>query len=374
MEINFNEIENLDNIDNNNSCNAINGVTIKLETLKINTKEDHNLLHFNEEDSKKCLIPIEKQIREKNLNISINQLLKLSYNLIKTNNTYLWLLFLLFLWVIPTAFELTYGLLYNEVDIVSDSFFNMFKTLPIIFVCLSLLISEIFLSRTNDFLNTRIELLAALANCVFLVIISVYMTLQALHMITEDIDINEQLREINPFAVFQRIFLIIKLILDLFSLYIFRDYLLHPSTKLKWNSLAKTKKWRKLEDFEFNDIIDNKDIINKWDNHYENMNSLINIILSDFFSMLFIYISLYFMNNKQIELIYMIASLLNMLLLVFIVSPVLNSIISLLMQGSSFLCIILKAKIIAEIERFNKEIKVENITFWRSSNINLNCK
>ena len=119
-----------------------------------------------------------------------------------------------------TFIEFISAIIMGDSDIISDGFFNIFKTISFLISCLSILFNHMY-SNTYLFLSQRIELVAALVSMIFVVIVSVYMILQALHLVTDD-DIR------IPPAVYLQWLYMLKVIVDLYSLLCFSDYIIHP--------------------------------------------------------------------------------------------------------------------------------------------------
>ena len=89
--------------------------------------------------------------------------------------------------------------------------------------------------------------MASLTSIIFLVIVSVYMLLQALHLITDD-DIR------IPPANFLQWLYVIKVIVDMLSLLKFSDYIIHPSIQVKLQLWKYSKVWKNLNDISIDEL------------------------------------------------------------------------------------------------------------------------
>ena len=152
---------------------------------------------------------------------SLNSLYLPFTQLFSKNVEFQMITFLFSSWIILTLLEFIYGLSKSDSLIISDGFFNTFKTISFLITCLSFLFTYLT-SNTQLFISKRIELIASLTSIIFLVIVSVYMCLQSLHLITED-----HMHHV-PISFFNFIY-VIKVIVDIIALMPFSDYILHPS-------------------------------------------------------------------------------------------------------------------------------------------------
>ena len=149
-------------------------------------------------------------------------------------------------WILMTFIEFISAVIMGDSDIISDGFFNIFKTISFLISGLSILFNHMY-SNTCLFLSQRIELIAALISMVFVVIVSVYMILQALHLVTDD-DIR-----IPPAAYLQWLYML-KVIIDLSALLCFSDYIIHPSIQVKLQLWKYIKVWKKLNNITFEEL------------------------------------------------------------------------------------------------------------------------
>ena len=215
-------------------------------------------------------------------------------------------------------------------------------------------------SNTYLFLSQRIELIAALVSMIFVVIVSVYMILQALHLITDD-DIR-----IPPAGYLQWLYMI-KAIVDLSALLNFSDYIIHPSVQVKLQLWKFIKTWKKLNNITFEELKKISNIRKQWNNHFENMNALCVSIISDLFSSLFFLIFFSVFDTIYYAKAYMIISILNFFAVLFFVNPLFHSVLKIFMQGKSELYESFYRKINQELTYFEGSLGVKNIKFWMIS-------
>ena len=76
--------------------------------------------------------------------ISFEEFFLIAKKLIKNNKEIMLILIFIIILFSAMTFEFFYGLSYGQVDIISDSFFNMFKTLSFVITALSILFSKYF--------------------------------------------------------------------------------------------------------------------------------------------------------------------------------------------------------------------------------------
>lgn len=247
----------------------------------------------------------------------------------------------------------------GDSDIISDGFFNTFKTISFLISCLSILFSRMY-SNTYSFLVFRIELTAALVSIIFLVIVSVYMLLQALHLVTDD--------EIRiPPAVYLQWLYAIKVIVDLLALLGFSEYIIHPSVQVRLQLWKYIKIWKKLSDITFEELKKITGIRKLWNNHFENMNALCASLISDLISSLFFVIFFSIFDTQYYSKAYMIISLINFFSVIFLVKPLFNSVLKIFMQGKSELYESFYRKINQELTYFEGSLGVKNLKFWMIS-------
>ena len=261
--------------------------------------------------------------------------------------------------MILTLFEFISAFILGNSDIISDGFFNTFKAISFLISCLSILFHYMY-SNTCSFLIQRIELTAALVSIIFLVIVSVYMLLQALHLITDD-DIR-----IPPAGYLQWLYAI-KVIIDLLALLRFSEYIIHPSIQVKLELWKYIKTWKKLNDITFDELKKITSIRKKWNNHFENMNALCASLISDLFSSLFFVIFFSVFDTLYYPKGYMMISLINFGAVLFLVRPLFNSVLKIFMQGKSELYEAFYRKVNQELTYFTGSLGVKNLKFWMIS-------
>jgi Co/Zn/Cd efflux system component len=218
-----------------------------------------------------------------------------------------------------TFVEFISALIMGDSDIISDGFFNIFKTISFLISCLSILFNHMY-SNTYLFLSQRIELIAALVSMIFVVIVSVYMILQALHLVTDD-DIR-----IPPAGYLQWLYML-KVIVDLAALLSFSDYIIHPSLQVRIQLWKYVKTWKKLNDITFEELKKISNLRKQWNNHFENMNALCVSIISDLLSSLFFLIFFSIFDTAYYCRAYMIISIFNFFAVLFLVNPLFHSVL-----------------------------------------------
>ena len=258
-----------------------------------------------------------------------------------------------------TFIEFISAIVMGDSDIISDGFFNIFKTISFLISCLSILFNHMY-SNTYLFLSQRIELVAALVSMIFVVIVSVYMILQALHLVTDD-DIR------IPPAVYLQWLYMLKVIVDLSALLCFSDYIIHPSIQVKLQLWKFVKIWKKLNNITFEELKKITNLRKQWNNHFENMNALCASIISDLLSSLFFLIFFSVFDTVYYARAYMIISIFNFFAVLCLVNPLFYSVLRIFMQGKSELYESFYRKINQELTYFEGSLGVRNIKFWMIS-------
>jgi Co/Zn/Cd efflux system component len=258
-----------------------------------------------------------------------------------------------------TFVEFISALIMGDSDIISDGFFNIFKTISFLISCLSILFNHMY-SNTYLFLSQRIELIAALVSMIFVVIVSVYMILQALHLVTDD-DIR------IPPAVYLQWLYMLKVIVDLSSLLSFSDFIIHPSIQVKLQLWKFVKIWKNLNNITFEELKKITNLRKQWNNHFENMNALCASIISDLLSSLFFLIFFSVFDTVYYARAYMIISIFNFFAVLCLVNPLFYSVLRIFMQGKSELYESFYRKINQELTYFEGSLGVRNIKFWMIS-------
>jgi Co/Zn/Cd efflux system component len=258
-----------------------------------------------------------------------------------------------------TFIEFISAIVMGDSDIISDGFFNIFKTISFLISCLSILFNHMY-SNTYLFLSQRIELVAALVSMIFVVIVSVYMILQALHLVTDD-DIR------IPPAVYLQWLYMLKVIIDLSALLCFSDYIIHPSIQVKLQLWKFVKIWKKLNNITFEELKKITNLRKQWNNHFENMNALCASIISDLLSSLFFLIFFSVFDTVYYARAYLIISIFNFFAVLCLVNPLFYSVLRIFMQGKSELYESFYRKINQELTYFEGSLGVRNIKFWMIS-------
>ena len=258
-----------------------------------------------------------------------------------------------------TFIEFISAIVMGDSDIISDGFFNIFKTISFLISCLSILFNHMY-SNTYLFLSQRIELVAALVSMIFVVIVSVYMIIQALHLVTDD-DIR------IPPAVYLQWLYMLKVIIDLSALLCFSDYIIHPSIQVKLQLWKFVKIWKKLNNITFEELKKITNLRKQWNNHFENMNALCASIISDLLSSLFFLIFFSVFDTVYYARAYMIISIFNFFAVLCLVNPLFYSVLRIFMQGKSELYESFYRKINQELTYFEGSLGVRNIKFWMIS-------
>ena len=258
-----------------------------------------------------------------------------------------------------TFIEFISAIVMGDSDIISDGFFNIFKTISFLISCLSILFNHMY-SNTYLFLSQRIELVAALVSMIFVVIVSVYMILQALHLVTDD-DIR------IPPAVYLQWLYMLKVIIDLSALLCFSDYIIHPSIQVKLQLWKFVKIWKNLNNITFEELKKITNLRKQWNNHFENMNALCVSIISDLLSSLFFLIFFSVFDTVYYARAYMIISIINFFIVLCLVNPLFYSVLKIFMQGKSELYESLYRRINQELTYFEGSLGIKNIKYWMIS-------
>ena len=277
----------------------------------------------------------------------------------KKNSTFQVIFFIFITWILIILFEFISVLIMGDADIISDGFFNTFKIISFLISGLSILFNDMYFN-TNPFLCQRIELISALINIIFLVIVSVYMLLHALHLVVdEDVHI--------PSAGYLQSLNVIKVIVDLLAILGFSKFIIHPSLQIKFQIWKYIKIWKKLKDITFEELKKVTNVRKLWNNHFENMNALCSCLISDLISSLFFVIFFSFFDEKYYARGYMIISLFNFIIILFLVKPIFLSILKIFIIGKNELYESLYRKINQEITYFEGCLDVENLKFYMIS-------
>ena len=313
--------------------------------------------------NQKSIVPISTNetspnLIDDNVEITGNKIFSITLFLFNNHPRFKIIILLSFSLMILTLYEFYKGIKLGNKEIISDGFFNSFKTISFIISCLSIVLNEI-ISKKKDNKIKRIELLSALTINIFLLIVSIYMLLQALHIITDH-------HEINPPKHFFKHLYLFKSIIDFFPLLILNEYIFHIESRIKLHL------WRKP-----NNLIECSKLIKIWNNHFENMNSLTKCLISDLISsLLFLLFFAFFCEKHEYHLVYMIISIMNFFVVLILVKPSFHSIMRVLMQGkfsgyNNFYNLVYE-----EISHFENCNNIVCLKIWMNSEneIKLYCK
>ena len=314
-----------------------------------NKNKGSDNLYINDNEYDSCVIGIPTFL----------SIIQCGSQLIRKNVTFQFISFLFIAWMFITVVEFISAIFMGDSDIISDGFFNTFKAISFLISCLSILFSHMY-SNTYFFLSLRIELIAALISIIFLVIVSVYMLLQALHLITDD-DIR------IPPAVYLQWLYVIKVIVDLSALLGFSEYIIHPSIQVKLQLWKHIKTWKKLSDITFDELKKITNLRKSWNNHFENMNALCASLISDLISSLLFVIFFSVFDIKYYSRAYLIISLMNFFSVIILVGPLFNSVLRIFMQGKSDLYESFYRKVNQEITYFEGSLGVKSHKYWMIS-------
>ncbi len=287
---------------------------------------------------------------ENNLNSEISKvkIFQVTKFLFSTNPRFKLVVIISFSLIILTIYEFYKGIQLENKEIISDGFFNSFKTISFIISFLSIVLNEIINRKKNNKIK-RIELLSALIINIFLMIVSIYMLLQALHIVTDK-------HEINPPKIFFKNLYVLKIIIDILPLIFLFKYILHIETRIKFFL------WRK--PFQLKEC---SHLIKLWNNHFENMNSLTKCLISDLFSSVLFVIFFIFFNEKNYHLVYMLISISNFFVVFFLVKPSFHSIMRVLMQAKFSGYDSYYNLIFEELSNFEKCERVIDLKYWMNA-------
>jgi Co/Zn/Cd efflux system component len=310
---------------------------------------------------------------------NIQNLIISGIKLFKTNEEFFYLVLLLLVFLAMNFFEFSYGIYYSKVHIISDSFFNYFKTFSFLIAGFSFLLTR--LTFNKNFLKNRIELIASLSNCVFLIIVSLYMCLQALHMVTEpneDHDDQSQHslvdKEEHETINFLKNFFVFKVIVNVIAILIFADYIVHPSIQIKLLLWKNHRQWKSLSSLSLDNLKESRSLIKIWNNHFENMNALTVNITSDLISSILFLICFFISKDRHFEGVYFFISIVNFLVLSILLSPLISSIVKILMQGRSELYECFYECLNKEVSYFDGCLGVKEMKFWMTAQNEIKCK
>lgn len=298
----------------------------------------------------------------------------------KTNDEFFYLVIFLSIWLCLIFAEFLYGISQSKVHIISDSFFNLFKSISILITVFSILVTRVFHFNSN-FLKNRIELISALSNLIFLIIVSMYMCLQALHIVTETDDGDTtahshhgSIEEEEETIKFFNYFYIFKIVVDAVIILNLSDYILHPSIQIKLLLWKRSHSWKNLNEFDLENLKESRHLIKIWNNHFENMNSLIMNMCSDLVSTIMFLIWFYVSKDKHFEYAYCFISMVNLLVVIIFINPVMHSVFRILMQGKTEVYESFYQKLQNEISYFEGCLGIKETKIWMTAQNDIKCK
>ena len=315
--------------------------------------------------------------KDESLNFNMKMLVNSGYGLMKKNDEFFYLVIFLSIWLCLMLAELLYGISNAKVNIISDSFFNLFKSISILITVFSILFTRIF-NFNSMFLKNRIELIAALSNTIFLIIVSMYMCLQALHIVTEthDGELSDHAHDSDEAGTvyFFKNFYIFKIIVDVLVILNLSDYILHPSIQLKLLLWKKNHSWKNLNEFDLDNLKESKSLIKIWNNHFENMNALIINMSSDLISSILFVVWFYISKDQHFVYAYCIISFVNLIVVLILIYPVLSSIFLILMQGKTEVYESFYKKMQTEISYYEGCLGIKEMKIWMTSQNDIKCE
>lgn len=263
--------------------------------------------------------------------------------LFKSNDDVFYLSIFTCIWILLILFEFIYGFVFANSYIISDSFFNIFKIFAFVTCLIALVIRKSVSINNIDsidniyFFKTRIEQIAALCNSVMITIISLYMMLNSLHMITEEEEfdydsVRKKENEVNIMHNFNFIFFTIKIIMNVLIMMSFSDFVLSPNLNIKLQLRQKYKEWKNLSNLNYEDLTMCSNEIKKHNSTFINFHSYTNILLVDLLSSFTILILLYILDISY-EKSYLFACIINLLSTFILTTPVFNMLFYVFLNG-----------------------------------------
>ena len=104
------------------------------------------------------------------------------------------------------------------------------------------------------------------------------------------------------------------------------------------------------------------------------MNALTVNILSDLISSILFLVCFFLSKDRHFEGVYFIISLVNFIVLIFLLSPLINSIFKILMQGRSELYECFYAHLNKEVCYFEGCLGLKEMKFWMTAQNEIKCK
>ena len=347
---------------NNSTRQRIDTKNIQISSIETNNDPDSNLfINNNNQQNQNKIIDYSKENLisvELNFDEIINSVLRLA----KTNKEFKYIIILFISWFFLITFEFIYGYMETLPNVMSDSFFNLFKIFAFLITGVAIYSTRYFNFRIK-LLSERFEIIAGLSNLIFLLTEN---TEEILHTSDEYGNSHEK----STISAFKYVNLI-KIILDIICLTAFSEYLLHPILQIKIYIYKKYQEWIDISEISEFQLQENKNVIKIWNNHFENMNCLsVNIICDLIISLAFL-VCFYLTENNHFEYVYFFISLFNLILVSVLVMFNIGSIVKLLMQGKSDLIELFDKKLQKEVSLFEGCIGIREVKFWMISNNNI---
>lgn len=268
----------------------------------------------------------------------------------------------LFIWFCYLVVLFVKGISKDDDVILSEGFFNSYRFVSFVITLLSLIYAKKHVDN-EQFITKRIELVASLASVVSLLILSAHMCIHSLHLVTEEEHHIEIIRK-----EFMNLFYIIKIGVNLIVLIVFYDYAIHPSHILKFKIWKKSKQWKKIDEVSFLQLKENYNLIQRWDNHKENIHSFCVYLKSDIFSSLcFIIFFTVFNAKKYFGWGFMLIAILHFTLVIFMCKPIFHFVLRILMQGKNELFSSFYEQIFSLIQNTEGVIHINELKIWMKS-------
>lgn len=129
------------------------------KNVEVTLSKDKNINTLESNiDSKDIEKPLNTNYNSQNIfaPITIKSIIQFGKQLFPKNLEFEIIVFLFTSWIILTSIEFITALILGDPHIISDAFFNTFKTISFLITCLSILFTYIY-STNNNFIIIRIE-------------------------------------------------------------------------------------------------------------------------------------------------------------------------------------------------------------------------
>lgn len=335
----------------NNNHNNINVI----QEHQVNCEHNHNHDSDNYCESKKFFEGIDKNNEGCSKNEHAYKFKEIVQTIIfseypklfKSNDDVFYLSIFTLMWILLIQFEFIYGLVFTNSYIISDSFFNIFKIFAFITCLVALIIRKSVVINNIDsidniyFFKSRIEQIAALCNSIMITIISLYMMLNSLHMITEEEEfdydsVKNKANEVNIMHNFNFVFLTIKIIMNILILTSFSEFVIPQNFNIKFQLKKKYNEWRNLNDINYEDLTLCSNETRRHNSGYSNFHSYTNILLVDFLCSFSLVILLYIFDLTY-EKAYLFACVINLVSTFLLTAPIFNILFYVFLNGRSSL-------------------------------------